>query len=221
MTIAMNSRAREAQKAYVQPAGLAKQAIEAIKLVHAYSNEYKELKNYVRRLQGTQKVQKRQVVLSSLAMGFIYFLLYLFYALALYFGCQFRTKDVSSLNGGFAYSGGQVICIMGCIMLGSFDLGSAISHIRQLRECRTCGQNMIAVTLQMSEVKYEAVDLTEAVTEGKVEFKNVSFNYPKAKDKKIIRKFSHIFEANKTTAIFGDKAGKSTLIHLIERNYDP
>lgn len=37
----------------------------------------------------------------------------------------------------------------------------------------------------------------------------------------IIRDLSCEFESNKTTAIYGHKSGKSTLIHLIERNYDP
>lgn len=36
--------------AYVQAGGLAAQAIDAMKLVHAYSNEYQEKRNYMRRL---------------------------------------------------------------------------------------------------------------------------------------------------------------------------
>ena len=55
---------------------------------------------------------------------------------------------------------------------------------------------------------------------GKIEFENVSFSYPAAPNKMIIKDFSYVFESNKTTAIFGHKTGKSTLIHLIERNYD-
>lgn len=74
-----------------------------------------------------------------MSLGFIYFLIYLFYAFALYIGGQFRIKDVSELNDGFAYSGGQVLCIMGCIMLGSFDLGTVVSHIKQLIQAKKAG----------------------------------------------------------------------------------
>lgn len=42
LTIALNARARQAAKSYVQAGGLADQALGAIKLVHAYSNEYIE-----------------------------------------------------------------------------------------------------------------------------------------------------------------------------------
>jgi hypothetical protein len=88
---------------------------------------------------------KRQIVQASLSIGFIYFLIYLFYAFALYIGGQFRIKDVAVLNFGYAYSGGQVICIMGCIMLGSFDMGTVISHVKQLMEAKKAGQTMVAV----------------------------------------------------------------------------
>ena len=56
---------------------------------------------------------------------------------------------------------------------------------------------------------------------GNIVFENVSFAYPINEKKNIVHDFSHTFESNKTTAIYGYKCGKSTLIHLIERNYDP
>lgn len=56
---------------------------------------------------------------------------------------------------------------------------------------------------------------------GCVSFENVTFAYPTDEKKNILNDLSHTFESNKTTAIFGFKCGKSTLIHLIERNYDP
>jgi len=82
---------------------------------------------------------KKQIKQAAMSLGFIYFLIYLFYAFALFIGGQFRTKDVSDLNFGYAYSGGQVLCIMGCIILGSFDLGTVVSHLKQLREAKKAG----------------------------------------------------------------------------------
>jgi glycerol-3-phosphate cytidylyltransferase-like family protein len=34
---------------------------------------------------------------------------------------------------------------MGCIMLGSFDMGTVISHVKQLMEAKKAGQTMVAV----------------------------------------------------------------------------
>jgi ATP-binding cassette subfamily B (MDR/TAP) protein 1 len=83
---------------------------------------------------------------------------------------------------------------------------------------------MIAVMEQMTEVN-ESSDDTYFVTtnefKGKIEFEGVVFKYPTAPEKTILNAFSEVFESNKTTAIYGVKSGKSTIIHLIERNYDP
>jgi ATP-binding cassette subfamily B (MDR/TAP) protein 1 len=139
MAIALNVRARDTAKAYVQSGGLAAQAIDAIKLVHAYSNELLERRNYVRRLQDNQALLKNQVVHASLAIGGIYCLIYLFYAGAIWVGSELRVRDVSSLNSGFVYSGGQIICIMGCVILGSFDLGTVVTHIKKINEAKEAG----------------------------------------------------------------------------------
>ena len=57
---------------------------------------------------------------------------------------------------------------------------------------------------------------------GKIEFKNVSFTYPTRPDQKVLDNFSAVFEEGKTTAIVGASgSGKSTIIQLVERFYDP
>ena len=58
-------------------------------------------------------------------------------------------------------------------------------------------------------------------TKGKIEFKNVSFAYPKS-DTPIIKNVSFTAEPGQTTAIIGSTgSGKSTLINLVPRFYDP
>jgi ATP-binding cassette subfamily B (MDR/TAP) protein 1 len=48
---------------------------------------------------------------------------------------------------------------------------------------------------------------------GKIEFKDVDFAYPSKKDQKVLKSFSCVFEAGKTTALVGPSgSGKSTII---------
>ena len=57
---------------------------------------------------------------------------------------------------------------------------------------------------------------------GKIEFKDVSFTYPTRKEQKILDSFSAVFEGGKTTALVGASgSGKSTIVQMIERFYDP
>lgn len=57
---------------------------------------------------------------------------------------------------------------------------------------------------------------------GNIEFKNVTFSYPSRPDVIIFRDFSIFFPAGKTVAVVGGSgSGKSTVVSLIERFYDP
>lgn len=54
---------------------------------------------------------------------------------------------------------------------------------------------------------------------GKIEFKNVTFKY--SNGKVALKDFSEVFEANKSTAVFGEAdADTSSVINLIQRFYD-
>lgn len=57
---------------------------------------------------------------------------------------------------------------------------------------------------------------------GNIEFKNVTFSYPSRSDVLIFSDFSIFFPSGKTVAVVGGcGSGKSTIVSLIERFYDP
>lgn len=61
----------------------------------------------------------------------------------------------------------------------------------------------------------------ESVT-GQLELKNVDFSYPSRPDVQILNDFSLVVPAGKTIALVGSSgSGKSTVVSLIERFYDP
>jgi ATP-binding cassette subfamily B (MDR/TAP) protein 1 len=57
---------------------------------------------------------------------------------------------------------------------------------------------------------------------GRLELKNVEFAYPSRPDMPVLRSFSLTVPAGKTIALVGSSgSGKSTVVSLIERFYDP
>ncbi|KAI7724845.1 hypothetical protein M8C21_006959, partial [Ambrosia artemisiifolia] len=57
---------------------------------------------------------------------------------------------------------------------------------------------------------------------GQLELKNVDFSYPSRPDVKILNNFTLSVPAGKTIALVGSSgSGKSTVVSLIERFYDP
>lgn len=57
---------------------------------------------------------------------------------------------------------------------------------------------------------------------GQLELKNIDFSYPSRPDVKILNNFTLNVPAGKTIALVGSSgSGKSTVVSLIERFYDP
>ena len=94
LAVAMSRRAAETAKSYAQCMGLSSQAIKAIKLVQAYGNEALEANAYKESLDKNQGHLLREVKVAALSIGLIYFLLYLFYAYALFLGGRMRVLDL-------------------------------------------------------------------------------------------------------------------------------
>ena len=66
---------------------------------------------------------------------------------------------------------------------------------------------------QLTDADYE---------EGNISLKNIQFTYPTKKDVKILQDVSITIKKNQTIALVGTSGcGKSTIIQLIERFYDP
>lgn len=61
-----------------------------------------------------------------------------------------------------------------------------------------------------------------ASVSGEVEFKSIEFAYPSRPDIPVLRNFNMIVPAGKTVALVGGSgSGKSTVIALLQRFYDP
>jgi len=87
----------------------------------------------------------------------------------------------------------------------------------------------LASARRIREVLDEEVDLTDkdaqypdlALTEGKIEFKNVSFRYYKHSEESVLNHIDLTIEPGSTVGIIGSTGcGKTTLVSLIPRLYD-
>ena len=131
------------------------------------------------------------------------------------------------------WRGGNVV-IAGGLEVGS--LNAIIQYITQILSSLMMVSMMIinssrAITSfrRVGEVLDTVPDLSDAdakckektVTDGKVEFKNVSFRYHTSNKDDVLSDVSFIAEAGKTLGIVGvTGSGKSSLVQLIPRLYD-
>ncbi len=131
------------------------------------------------------------------------------------------------------WRGGNVV-IAGGMNVG--ELSAIVQYITQILGSLMMVSMMIinssraASSLRrVSEVLETEIDLTDEnskskaakVTDGKIEFRNVSFKYYKNRKDKVLSNISFTIEPGKTVGIIGvTGSGKTSLVQLIPRLYD-
>jgi len=103
------------------------------------------------------------------------------------------------------------------------SLGQSFSNIGAFGKGKVAGYKLMEIIKQQPTIIHDVSEgnkLTEI--QGNIDFQDVTFSYPCRLDVLIFRNFSLQIPAGKTIAIVGGSgSGKSTVVALIERFYDP
>jgi ATP-binding cassette subfamily B (MDR/TAP) protein 1 len=102
-------------------------------------------------------------------------------------------------------------------------LGSALSNIKYFSEASSAAERIMELTRRVPKIDSEsgAGNVLDNVA-GEVEFRNVEFCYPSRPKSPVFVNFSLRVPAGSTVALVGASgSGKSTVIALLERFYDP
>lgn len=103
------------------------------------------------------------------------------------------------------------------------SLGQSFSNLGAFSKGKAAGYKLMEIIKQKPSIIQDPSDgkcLSEV--NGNIEFKDVTFSYPSRPDVIIFRNFSIFLPARKTVAVVGGSgSGKSTVVSLIERFYDP
>ena len=102
-------------------------------------------------------------------------------------------------------------------------LGSGLSNIKYFSEASSAGERIMKVIRRTPRIDSDSTEGTVIENlSGDVEFRSVEFAYPSRPENIILRAFDLKVPAGKTVALVGGSgSGKSTVIALMERFYDP
>jgi len=106
--------------------------------VQTYGNEELEKKNYTKYLERSEKAQISFVRNMGIGIGVIFMLIFLFYGYSLYLGAWLVVDRWE--EGGQLYTGGRIIGIMSCIIIGSFQLGGVSQNSKVMGEAKVAAR---------------------------------------------------------------------------------
>eukprot|EP00929_Paragymnodinium_shiwhaense_P030710 TRINITY_DN17358_c0_g1_i1.p1 TRINITY_DN17358_c0_g1~~TRINITY_DN17358_c0_g1_i1.p1 ORF type:complete len:663 (-),score=138.46 TRINITY_DN17358_c0_g1_i1:364-2352(-) len=104
------------------------------------------------------------------------------------------------------------------VMIGMGQLGASLA---KLAEAHGGAQRIFELLERKTKIPNDGGDKPDKVT-GEIELRDVSFSYPTRPDAKVLCGFNLTVPTNSTTALVGSSgSGKSTIIGLLLRFYDP
>jgi ATP-binding cassette subfamily B (MDR/TAP) protein 1 len=206
----------EIMEIYNQAAGLVQEALGSVRIVTAFDASAKLSRKYDAPLARAQALgfQKGPVIGGQWSVEF--FTTYCAYALAWYYG-------IKLLNRGEAGEGGQIISVLLAVLLGTTAASNVAPGFGDFAKASAAAQGMFAIIDHESEI--DALDDSgkqPPQCDGSIELRNIGFAYPSRPSEQVLRDVSLTFEAGKVTALVGSSgSGKSTIVGLIERWFDP
>ncbi|RVW35932.1 ABC transporter B family member 1 [Vitis vinifera] len=205
----------KSQEALSEAGNIAEQTIVQIRVVFAFVGESRALQAYSAALRISQRLGYKSGFSKGMGLGATYFTVFCCYALLLWYGGYLVRHHYT--NGGLA------IATMFSVMLGGLALGQSAPSMSAFAKAKVAAAKIFRIIDHKPNIERNGetgLEL-ESVT-GQVELKNVDFSYPSRPEVRILSDFSLNVPAGKTIALVGSSgSGKSTVVSLIERFYDP
>ncbi|CAO2037475.1 unnamed protein product [Urochloa humidicola] len=206
--------ARKIREQYARPGAIAEQAVSSVRTVYSFVAEATTMARFSATLEESTRLGIRRGLAKGVAIGSSG-ISFGIYAFSVWYG--------SRLVMYHGYKGGTVYAVSTAIIIGGTALGSALSNVKYFTEASSAAERILELIQRVPKIDSESEAGVElANVAGEVEFRNVEFCYPSRPESPIFKSFSLHVPAGHTVALVGSSgSGKSTVIALLERFYDP
>ncbi|KAM5568564.1 ABC transporter B family member 11-like [Rosa sericea] len=215
MSLTIRKLASRGQAAYSVGATVVEQTIGSIRTVASFTGEKQAITKYNNSLTKAYKSGVQEGLASGVGLGTVILTLFCSYALAIWYGGKMILEK--------GYKAGDVINVIFAVLTGSFSLGQASPCVSAFSAGQAAAYKMFETINRKPDIDvYDTRGLKSQEIRGEIELRDVYFSYPARPDEQIFLGFSLSIPSGATVALVGQSgSGKSTVISLIERFYDP
>ena len=206
---------KQSLEAYAKGGTVAEEVISSIRNATAFGTQDKLARQYDAHLTEAEIWGKKLKTILAVMIAVMMGLMFLNYGLAFWMGSRFIADGQMTLS--------QVLTITLAIMIGAFSLGNVAPNAQSFTTS-VAAAGKIFNTIDRASPMNPTSDEGEKLEhfEGTVELKNIKHIYPSRAEVVVMEDVSLKVPAGKTTALVGASgSGKSTIVGLVERFYDP
>ncbi|KAL4944172.1 hypothetical protein BDV06DRAFT_188011 [Aspergillus oleicola] len=201
---------------YAKGAALAQEALSSIKTVHAFSAQDDMIEKYDSYLAEAHRLGRKKIIPYGMMSGFVYFCIFAGNALAFWQGYRmFLSGEIDAV--------GDVFTVVFCTVIASTSLNLFFPQLPAVSGAIAAAAEFFRIMdkpSQLDPLSDAGAKPDECI--GAIEVENVSFHYPSRPTAQVLQGLNLSIPAGKTTALVGASgSGKSTIIGLLERWYEP
>ncbi|KAM0944512.1 putative ABC-type xenobiotic transporter [Dioscorea sansibarensis] len=205
----------DAKVKYEEASQVANDAVGNIRTVASFCAEMRVMDTYEKKCEGPLRNGVQQGIISGLGFGFSFAVLYVGYAICFYAGAHFIH------HGSATFS--QVFKVFFALTMAASGVSQSSAFGPDTNKAKDSAASIFEILDRKSKIDSstnEGVMLSDV--RGDIMFQHVSFRYPTRPEVQIFRDLCLTVSSGETVALIGESgSGKSTVIAMLERFYDP
>ena len=182
------------------------------KIIKIFQKENYEQERAFNFIDNLKESTKKIAIVFVRASPIMEFLTGIMIAFLIFYAAKLVSKNELEVNNFFSFLAAMMLAYQPVRSLATLNIS--------IQQGITGAKRVLPIIDDIPEISQQLNAKNLDLGTGTIEFKNVSFKYPKT-DKKILNSISLNFAGKKMTALVGHSgAGKSTILNLIPRFYD-
>lgn len=216
MSKSMATRTKVEQETYAVAGAIAEETFSSIRTVHSLNGHKRELDRFWNALEVGRQTGIVKYCYMGIGVGFSNLCMYSSYALAFWYGSTLIINDPT-------FDRGLIFTVFFAVLSGSTSLGGALPHLASFGSARGAASTVLRVINSHPKIDpYSKEGVMVGDLKGNISFENVHFRYPSRKDIPVLKGITLEVKTGEKIALVGSSGcGKSTIVNLLQRFYDP
>ncbi|CAF5081195.1 unnamed protein product, partial [Rotaria sp. Silwood1] len=204
-------------KAFAAASSIAQEVIQNIRTVTAFHSQAKEEERFAKNLTLAKTIGIKKGLYIGLSQCLSQIFTFLAFTITFWYGPQLVRTECTH------YTAGSVIVVFIACMIATMSTALFIPNFQSFAEALSSGSyvfEIIDLQTKIDAMSDEGDKPGQII--GDIEFDNVTFTFPARQEISVLNNLSLKIPSGKTVALVGASGcGKSTIIQLIQRFYDP
>jgi ATP-binding cassette subfamily B (MDR/TAP) protein 1 len=203
------------QAQYAEGGTVAEEVLSSVRNATAFNTQEKLARQYNTYLVRAEKAGRKSQAMQGTMIAIMMCIVNLLYGLAFWEGSRLLVRGDIILS--------HLITVAFATIIGSFSMGNVAPNAKAFTAASAAGQKIFSTIARSSPMDPDSDSgTTPDSLDGTIELKNIKHIYPSRPEVTVMEDVNLLIPAGKQTAIVGASgSGKSTIVGLVERFYDP